>query len=166
MKEIIILSQTVEQGNLDRFDTGIAFGAMIIAAISLAVSVFAIYQNRKINTTNLEAKYFEEVFREYIVHVIPECVSKLSFEDDKLNNTYKELNSIMMEMIRDARYYAYAKRDFYLELQNKIMELDDTLVTKAGEVVTDKDAQVKFIYSVHTDIMEIIKYINKNYHDF
>lgn len=147
-------------------DTVIAFLAMIIAAISLAVSLLAMRQNRKINTTNLEAKYFEEVFREYIVKTIPNCVSKLEFDEDRLNSVYKELNAIMMQMIRDSKYYAYAKRDFYLELQQMTMDLEDKLMECAAKKVSDRDEQVKFIYNVHEDIMEIIKYINKNYHDF
>lgn len=147
-------------------DTIIAFLAMIIAAISLAVSLLSMRQNRKINTTNLEATYFEEVFRKYIVKIIPDCVAKLEFEGNRLNGVYKELNDVMMQMIRDSRYYAYAKRDFYLDLQQMTMDLEDKMMECASKDVFDRDEQVKFIYGIHEDIMGIIKYINKNYHDF
>lgn len=166
MNRFFIAEKIAEQSAGGTIDTQIAFLALVVAAISLLVSIYAILQNRKINTTNLEAKYFEEVFREYSVNKIPDCVSKLEFENGKLNEEYRNLNHIMMEMIRKAKYYAYAKREFYLELQRKTMALEDKLMDKARDNVADIEEQAEFIYSVHMDIMDIIKYINKNYHDF
>ena len=69
-------------------------------------------------------------------------------------------------MICDAKYYAYAKHDFFIELKNATLNLDEKLVTAASKVEPDKDVQNEFIYSIHEDIMQIFKLINKNYHKF
>lgn len=147
-------------------DTLIAFVALIVAVLSFVVSLVAIRQNTSINTTNLQAKYFEDIFKSYIVDRIPETVSKLEFVDGKLNHAYRDLNNVMMEMIADSKYFAYAKKDFYDELQGMTRDLEDKLITQSNKESLDMDYQKKFIYEIHMDIMEIVKFINKNYHHF
>lgn len=159
-------SETARGTQIEYVEMQVAILALVVAFASFIVSLLSVLQNRKINTTNLEAKYFEETFRDYIVNRMPECVAKLQFIDGKLSGSYKELNNLMMEMIRDARYYAYAKRDFYLKLQEMTQNLEDRLMIQANECIINTDLQVEFIYSIHVDIMNIIKFINKNYHHF
>ena len=71
-----------------------------------------------------------------------------------------------MEMVRKSAYFAYAKNDFYEELRKRTIQLDEKLVVKAGETEQDEFKQKEFIFSVHQDIMKIVKLVNKNYHSF
>ncbi len=151
-------------------DTEIALAALIVSFVSLvfssAISIWTICQTRKINTTNLEAKHFEKIFTEYIVIKIPNAVEQVEFENNKLSAAYRELISIMMDMIDDAKYYAYAKKEFYQQLRDRTMGLEDRLIAQANKIEKDEENQVKFIYGIHEEVSGIIKLINKNYHDF
>lgn len=45
----------------------IALGALIISFLSLGFSIAAISIQKKLNTTNLQAIYYEEIFKDYLV---------------------------------------------------------------------------------------------------
>lgn len=147
-------------------DTRIAAFALIISILSFILSAIALMQNNRINITNLQAEYFKEIFEKYIVDKIPSSASKLEFENGKLSKSYRKLNDVIMDMLADAKYYAYAKREFYLELKSMAQCLEDKLISMSGRQVNNTDEQAKFIYDIHCDIMKMIKYINENYHKF
>lgn len=162
-----MMSQIVlNQGAGLSADTWIEGLALFISALAFIGSIIALVQNRNMNITNLQARYFEEIFKEYVVKKIPDAVEKLCFEEGRLSPNYKELNNVMMDMICSAKYYAYAKHDFYSELKAKTQNLEDKLIIQAGKKLDEIDLQVKFVYEVHQDIMDIVTYINQNYHKF
>ena len=52
------------------------------------------------------------------------------------------------------------------ELKIKTISLEDKLIECASEEIIDISKQKTFLYSMHEDVMDIIKLINKNYHNF
>lgn len=141
--------------------------AMIFSVLAIIVSIVGIVIQKKMNSSNLQAKYFEEIFKDYFLVKIPKCAKNLSFNGNgKLNASYKELNNVFMEMVRKSAYFAYAKNEFYEELRKQTIQLDEKLVVKAGQIEQDEYKQKQFIFSVHEDIMKIVKLVNKNYHSF
>lgn len=142
---------------------GLAFIASLVAII---ISVISLRQNKSLNITNLQARYFERIFTEYFVDKIPNAVEKVKFENGMLNKKYKILNNTMMDMIGDSKYFAYAKPEFYLEMKKMTIDLEDKLIECASKNVSDKMDQERFIYKIHEEVMKIIKFINKNYHNF
>lgn len=144
----------------------IAFAALIVSIATAFFTFFALYQNRKINITNLEAKHFEEIFTKYIVTKIPDAVEDIEFRNDGKLQGYNDLIDTLMDMMCDCKYYAYAKHDFYQELKGKCIALEDRLLETANGVISDSDLQAQFVYEIHLDLMQIIKLINKNYHSF
>lgn len=144
----------------------LAFAALIVSIISAMFTFFALYQNRKINITNLEAKHFEEIFTEYIVTKIPETVEEIEFTTKGRLQSYSHLIDTLMDMICDCKYYAYAKHDFYQKLQRECIAFEDHILEIANNEVMDADLQAKNIYEIHEELVKIIKLINKNYHNF
>lgn len=141
--------------------------AMITSVLAIIISFAGIVIQKRLNSSNLQSKYFEEIFKDYFLVKIPKCAKSLSFNSNgKLNASYKELNNVFMEMVRKSAYFAYAKNDFYEELRKRTIQLDEKLVVKAGETEQDEFKQKEFIFSVHQDIMKIVKLVNKNYHSF
>ena len=63
-------------------------------------------------------------------------MEQLDFNSNgKLNGNYTKINKVFMEMIRKSGYFKYAKNDFYSELRQKTMDLEDHLLDLAGRVV-------------------------------
>ena len=163
---IIVIQSVSSISFVDKCEILIAILAFLASVIALIISVVSLIQNKKINTTNLQARYFEEIFKEYIVKRIPNAVSKIDFQEGRLNKKYKKLVDVMMDMVEHSKYYAYAKHEFYEELKIKTISLEDKLIECASEEIIDIIKQKTFLYSIHEDVMDIIKLINKNYHNF
>lgn len=151
------------EANYELFISILAFLASLVAII---ISVISLHQNKKLNTTNLQARYFEKIFTLYVVERIPNDIEKVRFVNGKLHKDYKDINNTMMDMIEDSKYFAYAKHGFYIKLKQSTIALEDKLIECASDTILDMDQQLQFIYEIHEDIQAIIKLINKNYHSF
>ena len=60
----------------------IALGALIISFLSLGFSIAAISIQKKLNTTNLQAIYYEEIFKDYLVKKIPNAARQLTYVNE------------------------------------------------------------------------------------
>ena len=138
--------------------------ALILSVISIGISFVTLWQDRKMNSINLQADYYKKVFEEYLMVRIPEAVRMLSFDEEgKLCESYKKTNEILIEMLDKCAYFAYANNSFYEELRKIVTDIDEKLVVCATEKIIDRDAQYKFIYELHVDIQNMVKKINKAY---
>ena len=52
--------------------------------VALGSAIFAYRQNKRLNTINMRAKYFNSIFDEYLITKIPEARKYLRFSDNKL----------------------------------------------------------------------------------
>lgn len=142
----------------------IALFALMISVLSVIFSFAALRIQKRLNTTNLQAIFYEEIFKEYLVKKIPESARKLNYgSNGVLGKSYKQINMTFLEMLEKCSYFAYSNNDFYNGLREKCEQLDEKLVIESGKVIHDRNEQKKFIYSVNEDIMDIVRYINKNY---
>lgn len=161
---LLSMDQTLQiQTNAEVIIAGLA---LLVSLVAIVISVISLCQNKSLNTTNLQAKYFEKIFTDFFVDIIPDAVEDVKFENGKLNESYKKLNNAMMDMVDKSKYFAYAKHEFYIELKHMTISLEDKLIECASKVIQNRDEQVSFIYEIHEDVMDIIKLINKNYHNF
>lgn len=155
---------------LNAVNDGISFYdiiAIIISVASLIITILSLLMQRRQNITNLQATYFEEIFKKYFMKKIPQKLTMLSFnKNGQLCKSYREIIDVFLDMIIDSAYFAYAKKDFYDKLKNEVTNLEDKLIDKAGDVVLEKVEQNEFIYSIHEDTKSIVKLVNKNYHRF
>ena len=157
----IILTE-VESNNI------IAFWALIVSMVSLVVTIgvtiVTIIIQKKINTMNLEANYYDYIFKKFILEEIPQKFSVLKFDANKqLNKNYKELNKTMMNMVRKARYFRFSNPNFYKKLSDMTMELDEKLVTLSGKKIDIISDQNKKLIEIEDYLSKIILLINKNY---
>lgn len=147
-----------------KVDTLIAIIALIISGISIVISCITLYQEKKMNSQNLQAIYFKELFQEYLMYKIPQAALKLNFDNEgKLTKSYRRINDTMMKMIKGARYFVFADLDFYNELSSKTQYLEDELADLSNQQVRDKWEQDKAIIHINTIISEIVDFINKKY---
>lgn len=154
------------QQQIEKPDT-LEYVSITLSCIAIVVSVLAIFYQIKLNNTNLQSIYFEEIFGEYLKFKIPKVMKKLQFnENGKLHYGYREINKVFMAMVRECGYFKYAKNDFYYDLIEKTKALDEYLVDIAGKRITSKEQQKEIKLSVHKDVQSIVKLINKNYQRF
>lgn len=104
------------------------------------------------------------IFNPYILEKIPDKVAALKFDSEhKLDNSYKELNDTLMEMIRKARYFSFVNKKFYDKLSRQTMEVDELLVSISGRRIDQVQMQNQKLIEIEDAVSRIIVYINKNY---
>lgn len=141
--------------------------SIILSIIALVVSGISIFYQIKLNNTNLQSIYFEEIFGKYLKDKIPRVMERLDFNaSGKLCVEYRQINKEFMAMIRDCGYFKYAKNDFYYELTEKTKDLEEHLVDVAGKIIENKEQQKKIKLSLHKEVQDIFALINKNYQRF
>lgn len=141
--------------------------SIVLSIIALVVSGISIFYQIKLNNTNLQSIYFEEIFGKYLKDKIPRVMERLDFNaSGKLCVEYRQINKEFMAMIRDCGYFKYAKNDFYYELTEKTKDLEEHLVDVAGKIIENKEQQKKIKLSLHKEVQDIFALINKNYQRF
>lgn len=161
IKEIL----EIIDSNTNKMDAG-DIGSLALSIVAIVVSVLALIYEIRFNRSNLQAIYFEQVFGECLKEKIPVVMEQLDFNSNgKLNGNYTKINKVFMEMIRKSGYFKYAKNDFYSELRQKTMDLEDHLLDLAGRVVPI-DQQSSEKVKIHKEVENIFILINRNYHKF
>ncbi len=140
--------------------------ALVISGISVMIAIATMIQGRRMNTTNLQSKYFDKIFTEFLTSRIPEALDKVRFVNNRLDKSYKDVVNVMMEMVEKSKYFSFAKPKFYKELNEKTIALEDKLINCAAKQIPSREMQKEFIEGVYKDMKDIIKLINKNYHNF
>ena len=134
----------------------IALLALIVAAFSMVLSGFSMFLQTRLNRTNLEAKYYELIFNNYILTTIPSNMADLKFDPNSNMLT-------IMEMVRKARYFKYSNKKFYKDLSDKAKEIEDLLFDISSKPINTSVKQRKRLEEVESKIGEVIILINKNY---
>ena len=140
---------------------------VILSVIAIIISGITIFYEIKLNNTNLQSIYFEQIFGEYLKTKIPKVMGKLDFDENgKLRREYREINKVFMAMMRECGYFKYAKNDFFHSLCTKTQELDEYLVELAGKTFLSRKEQDLIKIEVHSKVQDIVQLINRNYQHF
>lgn len=140
---------------------------IILSVIAIIISGITIFYQIKLNNTNLQSIYFEQIFGEFLKTKIPKVMGKLDFDENgKLRREYREINKVFMAMMRECGYFKYAKNDFFHLLYTKTQELDEYLVEQAGKTFPSREEQDCIKIEVHNKVRNIVQIINKNYQHF
>ena len=112
----------------------------------------------------MDAKYYELIFNQFILDKIPNKMSLIKFDSKgKLDSSYKSLNSVMMEMVRKARYFSFVNPKFYKGLSDRTKKLDELLVDISSKTYINIIDQNKEIIRIEDAVSKIITYINKHH---
>lgn len=131
--------------------------SLIIAIISLVISFF---QNRKINSLNLQSRYFEKIFDEYLIKKIPESRKYIKYHNDRLVDADRLIDTTD-ELKKDSLYFKYSNKDFYEKLKKNIDDLGVFLTACSNRNEPDLDQQAKNLLEIGEKIESIYKLINK-----
>lgn len=140
--------------------------SLIFSIIAICVSVFVAYKeyqrDLKINETNLEATYFDEIYKQHLIYKIPKArrylriASNNQIADDQ--PLIDELNAIRKESL----YFLYTNKPFYDSLILKLQQLEDFLVSSEAKQLVGEE-QTEFFSQVQTYMNEIYTHITSAY---
>ena len=139
--------------------------AVIVSGISIIVSiisaVLAYKQQVKLNTINMRAKYFEQIFDDYLIEKIPKARKYLRFENNKLVDS-EQLCQTLSELLVSSLYFRYENAEFYKKLKEQIQSIED-YVSQCGNQCYEQEEQGKVFEEIHKRLSELYKYINDHY---
>lgn len=134
--------------------------ALIISIVSFVISsiigIGEIIENKKINNISLEAKYFDSLYKEYLLIKIPTDRKKISIDKDyRLINTGDLVNTLN-EIRHISIYFQYTDKQFYENLKSALQELENHLVISEGKEMVGEE-QTDFFKTTQDLITKIYK---------
>lgn len=137
---------------------------LILSIIAIIISVVSIIMQRKNSKdsvrVSLEADYYLNIYKEYLMEKIPKACQVIRFSDEKLldvDSLIDELNN----MRRASLFFKYYDEKFYEEIYDALQNLENKLVSKSGDMSNENYA--KFIPELNQDITSIYDIINSRY---
>lgn len=144
----------------------IALASAVIAIISIIISIVAMKQTTNINKTNLQAEYFQKIFFDFIVERIPEKARELRYVNERLDDNYRQLINVVMEMFQKSKFFSYSKNEFYLELKRACEDFEDVVLNVAAHRTSVRAEQDENLVKIHEELQKIVGLINKYYYKF
>lgn len=145
-------------------DIGSIAGA-VIGLVTFIGNIFLYYKTRKetrhINNTNSMAKYYNEIFDEYLIDKIPSSREYIRFKEGSLKD-FRQLTDTLDSMAKKALYFKYSNQKFYRNLKKKIESFEDYLAD-CGNHKYDQDEQSEIILEIGKRIEDLYCCINNSY---
>ncbi len=142
--------------------TIISIISVVIAAISAGISIYTNMQNRKINSINIKARYFEKIFDKYLIEEIPKTRDYIRFTNEGYLEDFQPLVGTLSDMVKKANFFKYDNRNFYNNLKNKTRDLEDYL-TQCGNRTYEYDEQSEVHKKISDMTMEVYSCISNYY---
>lgn len=129
--------------------------------ISLAAILLELWGNQRLNKVNLESRYYDEIYKEYLIMKIPEARNKLVFNNNKILGA-DTLIDVLNEMRRNSIFFKFHNKKFYDSLYGKLQCLEDELVEKSDKTL-ENDEFCSFTNEVNDGLEKIYDIILTNY---
>lgn len=90
--------------------------ALICSVIAVIVSIVTYFlgqkENNRLNQLTLEAEYFSDIYKKYLIKDIPNARRFIQFVDTRLTGT-GEMIKLLDELLQDSYYYMYKDPTFF-----------------------------------------------------
>lgn len=140
--------------------------AIIISIVSLVISllltVVELIQNRNNNLTNLKSRYYEKIFDDFLIDIIPKSRTYIRFDNEGHLADFENLMNELSEMQKKSLYFKYDNNTFYKDLKQLITELEDYL-SDCGNKIFENEEQADTFKEIHNKITKIYDCINNSH---
>lgn len=130
---------------------------LILSTIAIVISLLAIafefFGNQRINRINLEAKFYEDIFDDFLVDKLPNARNKLVYNNNIISGA-DTLIDVLNELRRKSIFFKYRDVKFYDELVELLHNFEDELVRKSDKHL-DSDEYCKFTEYVKSTMEKI-----------
>lgn len=138
---------------------------MVLSIIAIVISVIAIgfefFGSQRINRINLEAKFYEEIYNDFLLEKIPCARNKLTYNNNIISGT-EELIDVLNEIRRKSLFFKYRDEKYYEKLCKYLQDFEDELVKKS-DVSLDNEQFCTFTKYVNDSLEEIYNIIISKY---
>ena len=138
---------------------------MVLSIIAIVISVIAIgfefFGSQRINRINLEAKFYEEIYNEFLLEKIPNARNKLTYNNNIISGT-EDLIDVLNDIRRKSLFFKYRDEKYYGNLCKHLQDFEDELVQKS-DVSHDNEQFCKFTKYVNDSLEEIYNIIISKY---
>lgn len=131
--------------------------ALILSIIAILVSIFEIYNNARLNKTNIKSEYFSQIYYDYLFNQIPDARKQIRIDNGRFIG-FEKLQDAVTDMVSKSEFFKFANERFYNKLKKKCIDLEDFLLNTANK----KNIQLSSpCNEVDKKIKKIYKYINR-----
>lgn len=133
--------------------------SVIAIVISVGVPAVEYYNDKKINSINIDIQYYDKVYSEYLLERIPECRIKVERMYDGSVLGIDDFVDLLREMRKKSLYFKFANEGFFYELRRRIQRLEDVL-TMLPDKISEEEYRTfrseidKMIYQIYECIHE------------
>lgn len=136
--------------------------AFIALLISIVVAISEFLSNKKNNVSNLNAYYFNEIYREHLIKYIPSARNYIRFDRNGKVVGHEHMIEEMKKIQRDSLYYKYTDSNYFGKLKQSAQAVENYLIGCDGQVYIGEE-QADF-YKELTELLEALyRIINKKY---
>lgn len=137
----------------------IALLALIISAI---VAIYSVYKSVKLNKSNLNSYYFNEIYREHLIKKIPVARKFISIDRNGKLTGYQHMIQEMKNIQTDSIYYKYVDNDYFINLKDVAQDLEEFLIINTEKTFGDKE-ETRFELTLSEKIQNVYRVLNKKY---
>ena len=134
------------------------FLAIIAIIVSFGGVIYEVYNSKKINRISIENKYYEKVFDDILLYDIPKAREYFCYIGGRLEGTEK-LQLALVDLRKKAIFFKYKNLDFYTQLKDTILEIEDYAFNSEGEMTQNQfnefeqeiDKKLEDLYAIISD---------------
>lgn len=139
--------------------------AIVLSVISLLFTQINRRKNEEltlqISRQTLEAKFYESIFEEMLVTIIPGSRNKIGINNNKLTGHSDLINNIA-DLKKKILYFRYRNKDFYKQLRDSCTELENYLVQANDKLDSSIDA-TDALSKIDQYLLDIYRIVFDNY---
>lgn len=136
--------------------------ATVALFLSAAIAIGDVTVNRKMNKSNLNSYYFNEIYREHLISKIPQARKRISINYNGNLVGYEDMVQEMKDIQSDSLFYKYNNEKYFEKLKKAAQNVEDFLIAEAGETFS-REEQVHFMNELHKRMTELYKILNDQY---
>ncbi len=136
--------------------------AIIALIISAAVALYDIFVAKRANRTNLNSYYFNEIYREHLIHKIPDSRKYIKINLDGKLVGYNKIVQEMKVIQVDSLYYKYVDKKYYEKLVRQAQKIEDFVIAATAKHYNGEE-QTDFWNELKKELSELYRILNDKY---